>query len=134
VRPGQSGVLEVGAAMSDGWIVAGPRSGAINALAASREEWTADPEPWMERALCAQVGSEMFFPDKGGSTRDAKRVCANCDVEAQCLAYALRNDERFGIWGGRSERERRALRPHLSEFEALAAAESIALAKAEAGE
>lgn len=65
---------------------------------------------WQERALCAQTDPEAFFPEKGGSTREAKRVCASCEVRAECLSYALENDERFGIWGGLSERERRRLR------------------------
>ncbi len=65
---------------------------------------------WQERALCAQTDPEAFFPEKGGSTREAKRVCSGCDVRAECLEYALANDERFGIWGGLSERERRRLR------------------------
>jgi WhiB family redox-sensing transcriptional regulator len=65
---------------------------------------------WQERALCAQTDPEAFFPEKGGSTREAKRVCTGCDVRAECLEYALTNDERFGIWGGLSERERRRLR------------------------
>ena len=51
----------------------------------------------------------MFFPEKGVSTRDAKQVCRGCDVREECLAYALANDEKFGIWGGLSERERRRL-------------------------
>ena len=61
-------------------------------------------------ALCAQTDPEAFFPEKGGSTRDAKRICTTCDVRDQCLEYALQNDERFGIWGGLSERERRKLK------------------------
>lgn len=65
---------------------------------------------WQERALCAQTDPEAFFPEKGGSTREAKRVCVSCDVRAQCLEYALENDERFGIWGGLSERERRRMK------------------------
>jgi WhiB family redox-sensing transcriptional regulator len=59
--------------------------------------------------LCLQVDNEIFFPEKGGSTREAKRVCAHCDVREECLKYALDHDERFGIWGGKSERERRRL-------------------------
>ena len=60
---------------------------------------------WQERALCAQTDPEAFFPEKGGSTREAKRVCMSCEVRVQCLDYALENDERFGIWGGlRAER------------------------------
>jgi WhiB family redox-sensing transcriptional regulator len=65
---------------------------------------------WQERALCAQTDPEAFFPEKGGSTREAKKVCQRCEVRAECLEYALANDERFGIWGGLSERERRKLR------------------------
>lgn len=65
---------------------------------------------WQERALCAQTDPEAFFPEKGGSTRDAKKICVSCEVRAECLAYALENDERFGIWGGLSERERRKLK------------------------
>ena len=65
---------------------------------------------WQERALCAQTDPEAFFPEKGGSTREAKKVCTRCDVRGECLEYALAHDERFGIWGGLSERERRKLR------------------------
>ncbi len=67
---------------------------------------------WQEEALCAQTDPEAFFPEKGGSTREAKRVCGRCPVRAQCLEYAVAHDERFGIWGGLSERERRRLRRH----------------------
>src|SRR5690606_12119263 len=63
-----------------------------------------------ERALCAQTDPEAFFPEKGGSTREAKKVCVSCEVRAECLEYALENDERFGIWGGLSEHERRKLK------------------------
>jgi WhiB family transcriptional regulator, redox-sensing transcriptional regulator len=65
---------------------------------------------WQERALCAQTDPEAFFPEKGGSTREAKKVCLSCEVRGECLEYALANDERFGIWGGLSERERRKLK------------------------
>jgi WhiB family redox-sensing transcriptional regulator len=67
-------------------------------------------ETWRLDALCAETDPEAFFPEKGGSTRDAKRVCGGCAVRAECLEFALTNDERFGIWGGLSERERRRLR------------------------
>jgi len=67
-------------------------------------------QDWQERALCAQTDPEAFFPEKGGSTREAKRICSGCEVRAECLEYALAHDERFGIWGGLSERERRRLR------------------------
>lgn len=78
-----------------------------------------DPEPlseeidadlWQEKALCAQTDPEAFFPEKGGSTREAKKICLGCEVRHECLEYALAHDERFGIWGGLSERERRRLK------------------------
>ncbi len=67
-------------------------------------------EQWQDRALCAQTDPEAFFPEKGGSTREAKRICLGCEVRGECLEYALANDERFGIWGGLSERARRRLK------------------------
>jgi WhiB family redox-sensing transcriptional regulator len=69
-----------------------------------------DADQWQERALCAQTDPEAFFPEKGGSTREAKRICLGCEVRDECLDYALAHDERFGIWGGLSERERRRLK------------------------
>jgi WhiB family redox-sensing transcriptional regulator len=69
-----------------------------------------DDDQWQERGLCAQTDPEAFFPEKGGSTREAKRICQGCEVRDRCLEYALANDERFGIWGGLSERERRRLK------------------------
>ena len=69
-----------------------------------------DELSWQDQALCAQTDPEAFFPEKGGSTREAKRVCRSCEVRAECLEYALEHDERFGIWGGMSERERRRLK------------------------
>lgn len=66
-------------------------------------------DDWQELALCAETDPETFFPEKGGSTREAKRICQGCEVRAECLEYALGHRERFGIWGGLSERERRRL-------------------------
>lgn len=65
---------------------------------------------WMTDAACTQTDPEIFYPTAGGSTRDAKAVCASCEVQEKCLAWALENDERRGIWGGLSERERARLR------------------------
>lgn len=73
-----------------------------------QSDW--DEATWQERALCAQTDPEAFFPEKGGSTREAKRICSGCEVRSECLEYALAHDERFGIWGGLSERERRRLK------------------------
>src|SRR5699024_2407152 len=65
---------------------------------------------WQEHALCAQTDPEAVFPEKGGSTREAKKGCVSCEVRAECLEYALEHDERFVIWGGLSELERHTLK------------------------
>lgn len=65
---------------------------------------------WQERALCADLDPELFYPAKGECAREAKAVCAQCPVRLQCLEYAIANDEKFGIFGGLSERERRVIR------------------------
>ena len=75
-----------------------------------QSEYAPGDESWRQEALCAETDPEAFFPEKGGSTREAKRVCVGCPVRMQCLEYALDNDERFGIWGGLSERERRRVK------------------------
>jgi WhiB family redox-sensing transcriptional regulator len=74
----------------------------------------ARPPEWHERALCAQTDPEAFYPEKGGSTRAAKRICDRCEVKRDCLDQALGRDERFGVWGGLSERERRRLKRRVS--------------------
>lgn len=71
---------------------------------------------WQDGALCAQTDPELFFPEKGGSTRNAKTICFDCETTVACLIYALKNDERHGIWGGLSERERRPLVKKINNF------------------
>jgi WhiB family redox-sensing transcriptional regulator len=63
------------------------------------------PEALLD-GLCQQVDPEMFYPAKYESSKEAKRVCGMCPVQAECLAYALRAKEMHGVWGGKSERER----------------------------
>jgi WhiB family redox-sensing transcriptional regulator len=65
---------------------------------------------WQDQANCLGVDPDLFFPERGASTREAKEVCRGCVVRMDCLEYALVNGEKFGIWGGLSERERRRLR------------------------
>lgn len=63
---------------------------------------------WHKDAVCASTDPGAYFPDKGESTMAAKRVCwASCLVREECLEFALKNGERYGVWGGLSERERR---------------------------
>lgn len=88
---------------------AGPRP-VLSLVTGFDELFDTIEDQWQERALCAQTDPEAFFPEKGGSTREAKRICLGCEVRDECLDYALANDERFGIWGGLSERERRRLK------------------------
>jgi len=68
------------------------------------------PLDWMADAACAQTDPELFNPPKGGSSKSAKRICAGCEVRAQCLAWALEHEESRGIWGGLSERQRARLK------------------------
>jgi WhiB family redox-sensing transcriptional regulator len=98
--------------LADPTATTGPQQSPWDDVPATDEGWRVD-------ALCAETDPEAFFPEKGGSTREAKRVCAGCPVRAECLEFALAGDERFGIWGGLSERERRRVR--VQRREALSA-------------
>lgn len=64
------------------------------------------------QALSRETNPEAFFPEKGGSTREAKKICGGCQVRAEYLEHPLSHGERFGVWGGLSERERRQLHGH----------------------
>jgi WhiB family redox-sensing transcriptional regulator len=81
-----------------------------------------DDRTWQDYANCLGVDPDLFFPERGASTREAKEVCRGCIVRAQCLEYALVNSEKFGIWGGMSERERRRIRRQRSLARQAAAA------------
>jgi WhiB family redox-sensing transcriptional regulator len=71
---------------------------------------TEEPSAWQTFAACTGVDPALFFPERGAATREAKAVCATCPVREECLEYALEHGEKFGIWGGKSERERRQIR------------------------
>lgn len=65
---------------------------------------------WQDLARCLEViDPDIFFPERGGSDRGARKVCASCPVRVACLRYAITNRERFGIWGGTNEKERQTL-------------------------
>lgn len=81
--------------------------------------WGSTPAPnfhlsvdvsWMPDGLCTQSDPDEWYPDKGGSTYQAKQICRRCPVRQQCLDYALTTQQGHGVWGGYSERERRRLR------------------------
>lgn len=65
---------------------------------------------WRDYANCFGVDPDLFFPEGGASTREARECCRGCVVREECLDYALVNGEKFGIWGGLTERERRRVR------------------------
>jgi WhiB family redox-sensing transcriptional regulator len=69
-----------------------------------------EDKSWQRQANCMGVDPDLFFPDRGASTREAKEVCRGCVVREDCLEYAIVHSEKFGIWGGLSERERRRIR------------------------
>ncbi|MGW1059321.1 WhiB family transcriptional regulator [Micromonospora rubida] len=64
---------------------------------------------WHDRANCQGTDTDEFYPEKGGSTLTAKRICARCEVQTECLESAVATREPYGIWGGMSQNERRAL-------------------------
>ena len=70
------------------------------------------PPAWMAGAICAQTDPEVFFPERAERIKasDAKAVCSRCPVKDACLNWALDNGERYGVWGGTTERQRRKLR------------------------
>jgi len=84
---------------------------------------TSNPRPpWeFEEPVCAEVGTEIFFPrdrddpDAGrlvDTTREAKRICQTCPHMAECAEWAIQR-EPHGVWGGTSPRERQNLRRKL---------------------
>lgn len=94
-------------------------------------------EEWKAQGACAEHDPEVFFPERGADVDTAKRICAGCTVRRDCLTYALTPPvERFGIWGGMSNRERRKLTVAMIEGRSLppiaytAEARTAALVKA----
>lgn len=67
---------------------------------------------WKNKAKCLGIDPDLFFPDRGISSAEAKEICKTCEVAKECLNYALDNKERYGIWGGLNEKDRRV---HLKE-------------------
>lgn len=67
-------------------------------------------KPFTLDGLCAETDPEAFFPEKGENADAARQICNRCDVLEECREWALSTDERYGVWGGLSERERRAMK------------------------
>jgi WhiB family redox-sensing transcriptional regulator len=68
---------------------------------------------WHDNALCRGRDTEVFFPEEDEPTIVAKSICRRCPVRRDCLAHALERGERYGIWGGLTERERQLLRARI---------------------
>lgn len=66
-------------------------------------------DTWMTRGNCRHVDPELFFPERGASTDDAKAICAGCTVRDECLEYAIGHNIKFGIWGGKTIKQRRRI-------------------------
>lgn len=68
------------------------------------------PMEWQDRAACRGLDPTAFFLRGADRSRRAVRVCERCQVREECLRYALDNEVEFGVWGGMTERQRRALK------------------------
>ena len=76
---------------------------------------------WSEQGLCRTADPDALFVE-GGAQNRAKALCSGCGVRTECLAYALDQRIEFGVWGGMTERERRALlrrRPTVTSWRRL---------------
>ena len=67
-------------------------------------------DSWRDLAACAGLDVRLFYPDTGKRSTAALTVCSGCWVRGDCLEYALARDEAHGVWGGKTEDERRAIR------------------------
>lgn len=66
---------------------------------------------WRDAALCAQTSPDLFFPTlQQQTTAQAKKICGECTVKAECVEYALANNEDIGVWGQLDPHERRELK------------------------
>jgi WhiB family redox-sensing transcriptional regulator len=65
---------------------------------------------WTDQAACRGTDTEIFFPANADEEAEALSICATCPVRAQCLEYAVRNKEIYGIWGGTTADQRRRIR------------------------
>jgi WhiB family redox-sensing transcriptional regulator len=97
---------------------------------AASPTYLAQPEPWIEQAACHGVDPKVFFPSRGDDPRPAKKMCMSCPVRAQCLDYALRTNQAYGIWGATSERQRRRMRRQRSTGSVCSVAECTASVEA----
>jgi len=65
---------------------------------------------WADSGRCAGFDPELFFPERGQDAGPAKALCRECPVRSQCLSWAIDSGQKYGIWGGMTESQRRRLR------------------------
>jgi WhiB family transcriptional regulator, redox-sensing transcriptional regulator len=74
----------------------------------------APPDTWQDKAACYGIDPEIFFPPSEEDAGLALSYCGACGIRETCLAWALRNRERYGVWGGLTEQQRRRLSRHVA--------------------
>lgn len=67
------------------------------------------PDMWQDQAACYGIDPDVFFPPSEEEAGPALAYCAVCTIREMCLAWALKNGERYGVWGGLTEQQRRRL-------------------------
>jgi WhiB family transcriptional regulator, redox-sensing transcriptional regulator len=72
--------------------------------------WPVGDRPWVDRAACRDLDTNIWYATRGESLNLARAICADCPVRRACLDYAIDNHESHGVWGGTSERQRRRIR------------------------
>ena len=72
------------------------------------------PDMWQERAACFGIDPDVFFPTSEEESGPALKHCSGCGIREMCLAWALKNGERYGVWGGLTEQQRRRLTRHVA--------------------
>lgn len=72
-------------------------------------------DKWEGSASCIGMDQDMFFPERGASTKKVKKICGSCAVNVSCLVYSAEVNEKYGIWGQTSERQRRFARKELEK-------------------
>jgi WhiB family redox-sensing transcriptional regulator len=72
------------------------------------------PDFWQERAACFGVEPDVFFPISEEEAGPALAFCGACPIREECLSWALKNGERYGVWGGTTEQQRRRLQRHVA--------------------
>jgi len=72
------------------------------------------PDMWQDRAACYGIDPEVFFPASEEDASLALSYCGTCSIRDTCLAWALKNRERYGVWGGLTEQQRRRISRHVA--------------------